>query len=665
MLGRHSTNPLLKSAHTVLVAQSRNARRATARPPRSSPLALPRRFITTPTPSASPALDVPKENDYSDLECALREDQSKVWGNYKYFMNTSASHALPLEVHQEVLRKCTPSQQDIRTTSILSPVDGSSVSVPHRHEKRFQTVIRNMRAAGYTPSFDDYNFVLSHFAAVGNFPGSMEVYKELQAVGHTPTAKTFGFIFQAIARRLSLPICQDARERIIAQANSTFNGLLNDMKKLDTPTFPANIDLSFRILKESMNYQAFERFMQWAYGIDLAYPDRVPLDQAERKTTTGQQLPVPFSTDALNTAVDFLGRAGNLSKMIQVFEVLTQPLPHAQEHFFSSFEDDEDDIGAVLPSTPHTLPHAQPNTTTYSMLIRYCARAGNHTLARHYLNEAIWLNKEIALDLRSKLKVEDPTNPIPTFPHPRFQLRRDHFTPVMNLGNKDKNTALLDYLQRKLSKEIMRKEAELRWHQMLKEIRWKKAFNQARRVQMAAKREAKARSAASSGSSSDGASSSTPAPGVTPSRWVDMESYVSSFAPPEGKPFDHSSHIQGLERDLVELKELNEDVAYLAGRTYQRVKERLGRRVWDGKDIFLMHKQDRVHVSKAKWNHIVNFKPMKEEWASGEGKGSEQRVEEVQSSDFFTSSAVGRKLKKEKQSPQVVREASTPTPSSS
>ncbi|TEB35448.1 hypothetical protein FA13DRAFT_1343827 [Coprinellus micaceus] len=647
MPGRPSPHSLLKSVHTLkaasnLVANSRHVRRVAPNPPQSVTLALPKRFITTSAPPVPPPVDVVKETNVSDLESVLQDDRSKVWNTYNDLVNASGFQGLPLEVHQEVLRKCTRPAPDARTHASRQDIDGGSLAIPHCHEARFQAVIRNIRGAGYIPSLDDYHFVLSQFAAVGNFPGSMEVYKELQTVGHVPTARTFGYILQAIARRLDLPIHRASREAMLAKTNIVFNGLLKDMKKLDIPTVPANIDLSFRILKESMNYTAFERFMRWAYGIDMSYPDRVPLDLAERKSTSDtQKLPVPFSTHALNTTIDYLGRAGNLSKMIQAFEVLTQPLPLAQEHFFSSFEDDEDDIGAVLPNPQpkSKLPHALPNTTTYSILIRHSARNKHHTLARHYLNEAIWLNQEVALDLRATKHLDDHQ-----VAQPRFSLQKDHFTSAVNLGVVGQNKMFLEWVMRKLPKQIKRKDAELKWHIMRRDHR----AHQAAKVAKAASRLAE---------------SSPPTSSTFPAN-LDLDFDTSSPPEPLSKPFDSALHIRILARDLEQLTQLNERLRYVSGRVHQRTKERLGRRVWEGKDVYVTHKGDREKVSKLKWMHIMNFKPREiqpEEKEAQERREKEEMLAD-QGNDFFTPSLSGQEVKKlPRKQKRALRASSNPS----
>jgi hypothetical protein len=393
---------------------------------------------------------------------------------------------------------------------------------------------------------------------------------------------------------------------MIEQTRKIFNDLLSDMRELKIPMVAANMDLSFRVLKENLDYEAFESLMKWAYGIDLAYPDKVPLELLEKKykpsisgtglDPTPGQVPVPFSTSALNTTIEFLGRMGNVSKMIQAFEVLTQPLPHAQEHFFSSFEDDEDDVGAILqgPRPSFTPPHAQPNTTTYATLIRHVSRAGNRMLARHYLNEAMWLDRETVMSLRHGTWQKADAD----FPRPKFAVNRYLLLPVLGLGNRDKNLGLLRWLSTKLPRILRRKKADLEYHI-------------SRRTYRARRSPSQSSSTIPSDVNSTAVPNATAAEGKRMLDSIFDLDFDTTIPPPKKtKPFDADLHIQILEKDLRDLQALSKQVDFVLGRTSQRVKERLGRRVWENKDVWVSTARRRAPLSKEQWREIVNFKPM-------------------------------------------------------
>jgi hypothetical protein len=166
-------------------------------------------------------------------------------------------------------------------------------------------------------------------------------------------------------------------------------------------------------------------------------------------------VPFPFTTNALNTTIDILGRLGDISKMIQAFEVLTQPLPYAKQHFFSSFESDESDDYGVKVTMDHPthipVPHAKPNTTTYNILLRYICRADHAVLARHYLNHARMLDRHTAHFLRNDVQhARGVKQPLEKIPSPRMNMNAGMLLPVLGQGNKDKNLGLLKWLHSKM-----------------------------------------------------------------------------------------------------------------------------------------------------------------------------------------------------------------------
>ncbi|TFK27088.1 hypothetical protein FA15DRAFT_754593 [Coprinopsis marcescibilis] len=524
---------------------------------------------------------------------------AEVWNAYISLMNSAGYQKLPLEIHQEVLRKCTPPGQAMRVADIGQLAKGDFPIGTHANEGRLQVVIRNIRASGHIPTLDDYNYVLSQFAAVGYFLGSRHVYRELLRMGRIPSPKTIGLCFQALAHRLTLPMYKKERDPLTDQARRWFSDLLADMRRLDIPLTSVNMDLAFRILKENLDMESLEGLIRWAYGIDLSYPDKPPLEMLEQPEilneakTTG--LPLPFSTASLNTTLDVLGRMGNISKMVQAFEVLTQPLPHAQDHFFSSFEEDEEDAGAISnPSPTYNPPSATPNTTTYITLLRHVCQADHATFARHYLNEAMDLEKQINSRMQTRLryhvlflKNSDKEVLARHFESPSFSLNRGLVMPILGQANRDKNLGLMRWLSSKMPKIIKRKKTDLDFYVGIR----KRAREIAREEVEAVEEDI-----------------------IIPRRQhkSPLELDVDSSAPPAPatrKPLDLNLHIQILRRDVEELTQFSDHLRDLLGRTTQRVKERLGRRVWEGKDIYLSEVDRREVVSKDDWKTAVGFRP--------------------------------------------------------
>jgi hypothetical protein len=484
-----------------------------------------------------------------------------------------------------------------------------------------------MRATGAQPTLDDYNFILEQFAAVGHHLGVMQVYKELTAVGIIPRTKTFGLCLQAIAHRLTLPIARKDRARTIAVTRRMVSDLVSAMKSLNIPFTSVNLDLTMRILKDTTDMRGFEMLMKWGYGIDLANPDCPPLEYMTDNGAVKAPTPQPFSTAALNTTIDTLGRLKNISRMVQAFEVLTTPLPKRCTNAASSSssyhdEDEDDDYGASLESTPEstpvfTPPFAHPNTTTYNILIRHISRAGHAVFARHYLLQAMDLDRQVMLDLKRNLG----QMPLQEVPAPHFAINRGTLLSVFGESNRDKNVGLMKWLNSKFHRILKKKRGELQFFTRHRAARQRKRLWPYEELSTYT-------APALPSTILNRSTIRTPEPlskrqprfMTIMERWkapkgvgavfdVDLEDESSAPVTPY-KSFDLDLHIRVLERDLAEIEALQAHVKTILERTTRRVKERLGRRVWHGKDIYLLTDGDRRRrVSMETWEQIAGFKP--------------------------------------------------------
>ncbi|KAF8640152.1 hypothetical protein AX17_001388 [Amanita inopinata Kibby_2008] len=619
-------------------------------------------FASTSSSNASETVDAVRKQKLHDLRYSLSiiGNPSRVWSHYTNLLNYLGHEELPLEIHQQVLRKCTPSSAELRFAAARRLIVGNRPVTPHIHEGRFQTVVRAIRAMGAAPDLEDYHFILEQFAAVGHHVGVMHVYRELLFLGLEPKPKTFGLCFQAIAHRLTLPVLEVNHARLISQTKKMTADLLSDMQKYHVPFTSVNLDLCVRIMKETLDREGFDSLMKWGYGIDLSNPDRAPLEymdigDGDRKVKLGQQnidiptlpAPLPFSTAALNTTIDMLGRFGGVSKLVQAFEVLTQPLPQASQHFFSSFDDD--DFGVSVPaSPPFTPPYAKPNTTTFSMLIRHLCRAGHAILARHYLLQVMDLDKLSKVNLRAAVTSKS----LDKVTAPRIAINRGTLLPVFGTSNRDKNVGLMRWLNTKLPRIIRKKRAELiyfnEFHERLihaKEQRDNQEFLHSTNTDTSSMNNRTPPASSDVPKMNTKVDVSVPdnpskASAFLPSnllrrirpqnlssrvRWdpakvgsafdVDINqepatsSSPQSASPSHDKPFSLGLHIQILERDLREIEELASRVEDVLGRTIQRVKERLGRRIWAGRDIYLRTEDRRLKVSRTQWTAMANFQP--------------------------------------------------------
>ncbi|KAF8665613.1 hypothetical protein AX16_000069 [Volvariella volvacea WC 439] len=593
----------------------------------------------------------PQDRQLDDLKESLSRvaSPSRVWTHYTSLLSVLGHEKLPLELHQEVLRKCTSPSSILRASAARRVVANGRLARSHIHESRFQTIIRNIRAMGVKPHLDDYHFILQQFAAVGHDTGALSVYQELLVLGLKPRTRTFGLCLQAIAHRLSLPIPQAERSKHISETQRAMSGLITDMQKHDIPLTSVNLDLIVRILKETSDFKGFESLIKWGYGIDLSNPDCPPLEfYGEDLPAPGLvdanppslRKPLPFSTAALNTVIDCLGRFGNISKMIQAFEVLTQPLPQAAQHKFNSFDDDED-FGVFDSTIPrrYNPPHAKPNTTTYNILLRHLAQAGHAILLRHYLLQAIWLDKRTDRLLRNAIY----NRSIYRVEAPHFSINRGTVMPVLGLSNRDKNLGLTRWLYSKIPGILKRKRGALENFLHLRDKLEARGLlgSGPRPPSEAATRPVPTQEVhnpeeSGSPSSSPTSYSVTEEPhaqstSFAPSLFshlpslarrvqihtspidsplaVDIDNEDPPPSPPPPKMFDVNLHISILERDLEEFEELASRLETVLGRTTQRVKERLGRRVWAGKDIYVQDLDRRTTVSKKYWSDIVGYRP--------------------------------------------------------
>jgi hypothetical protein len=582
-----------------------------------------RRLFSVTTIRYSATLSLPPSSEFpdplvyaqhsrlNDLNDALNNNgsPSHVWANYTNLLNVMNNN-IPIEIHQQVLRRCTSSSTEIRI-AIGRRLHACNIpSMPHLHEGRFKAIMRNIRISGVHPSLDDYHFILEQFAAAGHFVGSHHVYKELMSIGHKPSCTTFGLCLQSIAHRLTLPIKKHQRLILPRQARKMFNKYITDMRDHNVLLTPINFDLTMRILKETLDLESFESLMRWGYGIDLSNPDRIALDY-----TTGiggePRTPFPFTTTALNTTIDMLGRSGNVSKLVQAFEVLTQPLPGANQHSFNAFEED-DDFGVsvnVSPSARFSPPHASPNTSTYNMLLRHICRARHSILARHYILQAMQLDRQTEKVTRQAVfKWDKPKRRVVLRPlnqvlAPHFSINRQLLLSVMGGGNVDKDLGLLRWLHTKLPYIISKKSKDLELYTSCLE----------EAIQ-----------------SSTGASllpppspSHSPSGSTTPELFdLDLEDSTPPKTPPI-KYFDLNLHIRILTRNVFEIKDLARHLEFVLGRTTERVKDRLGRRVWAGKDIYLSTEDRRLNQTRDSWRNIVNFQPRRDKYMN-QGKDWQQ-----------------------------------------
>ncbi len=628
-----------------------------------------------PEPSPTELLVAAKTRDLLGSLERGDSNPSRPWGHYVDLLNYMGLEKLPLELHQLVLRKCVPPASVVRAASARENRARFYPHAPHAYENRLQTVMKNIRSAGWRAELDDYHFILEQFAAAGHYIGSRRILQEMAYTGIEPQPKTYSLCLQALAHRLTLPYSKVKYPTLIDETTKMTRDLIRDMRTRKVPFTSVNVDLAVRILRETVDEKGFDELIKFSYGIDLAYPDCLPLEVIEQQTApkdaSSEALhpplyPLqPLSTPALNTILDILGRTGRISKMVQAFEVLSQPIPRSGQSPTSLFEEDEDDHPINPPSRPepiHPLPFAPPNTTTFRFLIKHAAMAGHAVFARHYLVQA--MRQDRKEDVR--LKRDLCTLPVHEISPPPLAVNRSMFLSVFGLSNCEKHVELMHWTLRMIRRTLRRKRKDLHWYTYKRLTRYGQRTAEGGGVAGGVSESEEASDASqalslvtdvvqetSPPSSADSSSnsnilreasaptppnfspsitqidplaesssavctSSPPTPSTTPSSQnsgrtsessifdLDINSdYSHSPRPP--RVFDIDAHISLLQRDIRQLERLDSDVEVVLGRTVHRIKERLGRRVWSGKNVWLAQDQARVPVTKEFWKEAVNF----------------------------------------------------------
>ena len=511
-----------------------------------------------------------------------------------------------------------------------------------------------MREAGHTPSREDYNFIIRQFAAAGYQTGAWRVFREMDDHGIEPDAYSYGHCLQAVAHRLSLPCARNLRTRMVDDAKAICDAILNDMEERGYVATSLHVDLCLRILRGTADEPTFARLLQHAYGIDLENPDRLPLAAQDATLSLTQDAVEaapryqPLNTHVLNTIINFYGEQGNVSRMMVAYEVLTNPL-HGSRHP-NSAEDDEDansfyELSGTT-STAAPLPYTTPNTSTFYYLLTHLVREKRPTLVRHYLLEAGRLERAAHLrlvqDLRTKAAADVTI--------PRMHLRRSLFSSAVRLADSRKYGGLLTWLLRHVGTVVRDKRERLRYfHELQRRATLAHMMDATIGEQAAAHEDHIARDvpkASATTTDSVATHSATSAKSnidelptwVPPSMFSDPDTpFFSSHYPPlkleleeptasfppttlasltsGTKTFNIFRHAGLLETDTKEVGELLQGLRDRVYRQSQRHKERLGRRVWAAKRIYLRVDGKMLNVSREWWTENVNFR---QPWRKGQ-----------------------------------------------
>jgi hypothetical protein len=562
--------------------------------------------------------DVAKSYGYKVLWNTLANQDAKsyrVWGSYFDFCSQYGPQELPPEIHSAVLRRCVPPTKVVRELALQNLQKGVQTTTPHMWEYRFQTVMGWLDLSGGTPTLEDYHFILEQFAVSGHFHGSKAVLQELKRYNITPTYKTYGLCLQCAAHRLKLP-CNDAvRGGLVTESSKLCLEILEGMSKDNVPCTSVNLDLCIRILKESVDVPAFEKFLQIGYGIDLSFPDQPPLKILQTNPDQDQsEFPnyLPFSTSALNTTIDILGRRKLISRMVSAFEVLTKPLDSYYGASSRDFDDD-DDWPVYTQDNKSKPPSAKPNTTSYNYLIKNIANANKFALARHYIIEAFDLDEQEENRLKDELKSKPPH----LVESPRITVNRGTLLPIFGFANRSKHLPLTDWVVRLCAEAITRKEEAISYFSELCDNDEGQGSLDPRITQ------------------EETTSSEGPIVCMDP---LDLELDSSVLNQYRRPPFDIELHLSILETDLQDLRELSEVAKEAKERISLRIKERIRRRIWNGKDIYLVSLDQRVVLPRHSWKWISVPPPETQSTPIRRPQGLQTRASHREVNPYFTPS---------------------------
>src|SRR5260221_3561611 len=245
---------------------------------------------------------------------------------WRLFLDVINSWSTPKELitlptHQRVLRRCLPYAFTVRENAWMKTPKWkrkSTLDALHPHSDKIQVILENVRASGLDFELGDYNFILSHYAAVGNAQGALDLIRAMQMHGMALYDVSCLRVLQALARKLraihTLP--SEEKDEIHLLAAQACRGVMEAIKGYGFSATPAILDLVTRILGTTTSLGEYEDLLKSVYGVDLAQPDTIPasfISQFQRSVDDAQEkgAPIPslpsISTQTLNTVIRLTG----------------------------------------------------------------------------------------------------------------------------------------------------------------------------------------------------------------------------------------------------------------------------------------------------------------------------------------------------------------------
>ncbi len=394
---------------------------------------LPAKFFT---PFTSSSLSQPSQKrdtkppiEYESLDTLLTAEAynpSDVWALFAKLQVTPGVR-LPLEIYRETLRKCSPPPGVVKS-SLALPLRNRKLdprSHPNPYYRRLRAVLDSMKIAGHQPDVDDYNHLLEHMEAVGDYQGSLSLLKEMRREEVSPSSESLNICFRMLCFYASYRLPMDPTSKGPEDIQRAFVELTDIMKNYGIDQTADSLAAMVYIHKLNKDVKGIERCLRLGFGVDLDNPDHHPPEFIERmqslaKSAKKAGLPPPIAPSVpsalLTTIIAAFGENGMLGKMVTAFEVLTAPLPlpDVQSPPSPDLSEDDDPVfhdhlqpSPLSPVTTASLTPSKaprPSTATYEALLRHSALHKNKNLVKHYLLAAMDRDRQVSLELRTGLQ---------------------------------------------------------------------------------------------------------------------------------------------------------------------------------------------------------------------------------------------------------------------
>ena len=575
-----------------------------------------------------------------------------IWAAYEDFHRLLPSAPRELEqvyTLRHALRRSVPDWRSVRRRTdgrLPATKRWARLRSPHPFEYRMRTILQDIRELGHTPHLSDYHWVLSQLAAAGHATAAEAVLREMIALARLPTADTYALVLRACIRRLETRVPYSVVEEETAAVSKIARDVVEAMGEQGIEINSKHVSLLLRVFKAGLHIDGFELLLRTIFAFDIKRPDRMAKefeDRLKAADQSGQSLPVPLeiNRDVLTTMIYIWGEAGEISKMISAFEVLTNPYPMPSDLPPPSSSWWDDVFGSDVPMPVVTTPLSHrpeykwyPQTTSAAQaavnkLIQFLAWNGKRTLCQHYVKLAIELDKAEAEQLRKTLEralavaklqsqtLQDtdwtpsnaPSNhsqesPLPSSsdspflpwhnepPSSRFMVTMETLLPAWGMANHKKALEMFRWMRYQATCLIQRKRKQLQWFME-------------RQGELLRLEE-------SVSSVDDNVEAGTLFRQLAHPRLIpEVPSTDTSGTPhPQAhRQFHVMTHTTLLQEAVEKLTRMMERIDEGVARLSQRTKERLTRRVLGTKDIYLRDLDDRVFIAPEEWASIVNYGP--------------------------------------------------------